>query len=500
MKINGEFNNRKTQAIVDKYNWEQDEIARISSDKIIENEDGTVSHLSNCVVTIKPVQEKTPFQLFGSLRKSIVANKISVYEAKVTRNMIGGVKKGRLIAEALISDEALSRALIEQGCGVLPCTISQLDGNVLDLSEVLPVGNSVERNSKFTAKNTQKSIDLIAEALEKLMEETNKARPSKKATQDAIRSLSAHIYNLSANSEYNIETLIENLKSDSNSFRFEMESTIEKLNFYRNVEEIKMLDYTENYQYDESYLYWYAKGRFNSMERMTLGEVLTFLYKQTNNPKVQKMIDKNSETSSRETGDITDGSIEFSTVYGDTSFADEENLSGRSLEMRIGLATAEESYKIRYSKYRELFRISFSSSDLVRLMRGTGDQFVNATITRFAKCSVPFVKLQKFVQEEINLNHKNAPAKQDVEKLFKELKNLFEDTKMKKADKDKARDIITQLSKKVQQQANEQFTQGQEDQERVATLFEERLKKDIEAAMSSLPAPVAKKALLMLNK
>ncbi len=500
MKINGEFKNRTTQSIIDKHNWSVDERAKINSKEIKVHEDNRVSHLSNCLVTISPVQEKEPFQLFGSLRKSIVANKISIYEALTNPHVIGDVKKGRLIAEALVSDEVLSRALIEQGSGTLPCTISQLDGTINDITEVLPLGNSVDRNTKNAKESGEKTIKMIADSLQILSQELSKARPAKKVTESAIRTIQSAIYNLSANSEYQIETLIDNLKSDINSFRFEMENTIQKLNFYKNVQNINLLDYENAYNYDESFLAWYAKGGFNSMEQMTLVQVLEALYKKENNPQLKKLIDNKSQRSTRETGDITDGSIEFNTVYGDTSLSDEENLSGRSLEMRLGMATAEEDYKVRFSKYRELFRVSFSISDLVRLMRGTGDQFVCGRINRFANQSVPYVKLQKFINDEININHKDTKENNQAYALFSEIKNIFESASIKKADKEKALDLIQRLSDTVHKQHHKQMEKVQNDQHSVSSIFENRLKIELEETLKNLPAPVAKKALLLLKK
>lgn len=500
MKINGEFKNNKTQSIIDKHNWSVAEREKISSKEVKEHDDNRVSHLSNCLVTVSPIQEKEPFQLFGSLRKSIVANKISIYEALTNPSVIGDVKKGRLIAEAFVSDEVLSRALIEQGSSTLPCTISQLDGTINDITDILPLGNSVDRSTKNANQSGEKTLDMIGKSLNVLSEELSKSRPAKKATEAAIRTIQSAIYNLSANSEYQIETLIENLKSDVNSFRFEMENTIQKLNFYKNVESINLLDYGNTCNYDESFLSWYAKGGFNSMEQMTLVQVLKALHEKENNPKLQKLIENKSHRSTRETGDITDGSIEFNTVYGDTSLSDEENLSGRSLEMRIGMATAEEDYKVRFNKYRELFRVSFSITDLVRLMRGTGEQFVSARITRFANQSVPYVKLQKFVKDEVNINHKDTKENNQTYSIFADLKEIFESGSIKKADKEKGIMLINQLNDAVVKQHQKQMDKVKVDQTSVSNIFEDKLRTELEETLKTLPAPVAKKALLLLKK
>lgn len=497
MKIKGEFD-RKTQSIVDKNNWQFDQIAQIESSDIIKHDDGTVSHLSNCLVSISPVQEKTPFYLFGSVNKSIIANKISIHEAVVNPSVVGDVKKGKLIAEALISDEVLSLALIQQGSETFPCTLSNLGGNVIDINDVIPLDNSVKRSENDTTKTLAKHLGYFEEKMDILKEELTKQKPSKKVTESAIRSMDSHLYNIFNNRDFSSKNLISNLKNDVNSFYFEMDSTISKLDFYRNVESIKLLDYDSPYNHDESYLYWLAKGGFNSLEKMTLNNIFKNIHEKTGNEEALKSI--TGEESKRATGDLMDGCIEFNTIFGDTQLTDEFNASGQSLEMRIGMATVSESYRVRFEKYRELFRISFSISDLVRLVRGTGEQVINARIVRYANCQVPFVKLQKFLQEDLAIDHEQKTDMSSNSAMINELSVLFGSKSMKKADKEKAIQIMEALRENVIKQSQKEIEKTGIEQSQIANFFEDKLKKELEVRLKGLPPTVAKKALLLLKR
>lgn len=487
-KINASQLPRAEQQIVDKNNWAIEQKQRLKSKEIIENGD-YISHLSNCVVSVVPVKSDEAVYLYGSKQKLLTFNKVTISEALVHKENKNDIKKGRSLVEFYVTDENLSLAMINQGGNTCPITFSQLEGESLDLSDIEPVTNSVDLNEMNLEKGIQKQSDYIKEALDGLLSELDKAKPSKKVVNALFVTLSSAANNINENAIYDIHLLSENLTKDINSVNFELQSTIDRLVHYSNSTMVDLLeDMSKDYS-TESYLKWFMMGGFQGLEKSLYISILSRLNEKNPNPKVTEYIQsyKNERNQpKRPIGEVYQGALSFNNVMGRTMLAHDENAQERVLELRLQKSYVQKDNRIRYNTTKELLRIAFSPNDLLMLLRGREDSFIMGTMTRYAGEGIELVKLQEYVTETIKLKSSMKGLNNQLQALVEKLHEMF-NKPMKKAEKEQAKTLIAEIEKELEKSSSIIFDQALGNQDKLQKIFEDRLREKIKSSLKGLP-------------
>ena len=99
-KINVDKDSNEVSPVVEINNWAFDEVKKINS-LDVNDKDGYLSHLSNCIITINPVQFEKPTTLYSAVQKTLTANKILVREALVNKHDRKDIKAGKVLCEVL---------------------------------------------------------------------------------------------------------------------------------------------------------------------------------------------------------------------------------------------------------------------------------------------------------------------------------------------------------------------------------------------------------------
>lgn len=487
-KINTNNLPRHEQKVVDLNNWAFDCVKKIKSDEVKENGD-YLSHLSNCVVSIVPVKNDEAIYLFGEKQKSLTFNKVTIAEALVHKTNPSDIKKGKTLVEYFVSDEALSLAMIHQGGDCQTITFSQLENEMLDLSDIEPITNSVDLGEDNLNSGLKKQQGYMQEALEKLQDELEKARPSQKNLKAIFVTLNSAANNIQGNAKYTTETLAENLTKDINSVDFKIQKTLERLTHYIDAEKVNLLeDHSDSYA-EQSYLKWLIGGGMDSMEKQTFQSIIKRIQEVKPSPLLEKAISDYSaslKTKSRPLREATDGALSFSTVMGQTRLAHDENIQDKSIEMRLSTCAVSVDYRVRYNINKEILRIAFSPNDLLMLLRSHKDSFILGTMTRFCNQGVPLVYLQESTMESIDLDVQMKGLNDKLKAMCKELQKLT-DKSMKKADKVLAKELVENIEAEIFKTSKRIQEKGLDTQLQVKGVFEEKLRGKIEKHIKGLP-------------
>lgn len=498
-KIKGNFN-KAQQALIDKHNWIIDSERAISSSKVQERGD-YVTHLSNCLVSITPVKHEEPIQLFGLKHKVLTSNKISVYETLVHKENKADIKKGNLLLEVIISDEELAQALMDDGSRPRVATISHVEGQPIDISNVLPMQNSVSQMQDKLENNVRQSAIYFEESLDKLKDELQKTRPSKKALESIIVGLSSHSHNIKDSATYNISVLAEHLTKDINTIDFELMTTAQKLMFYKNSENLNLLDY-KGIEKNDPFPISFIKGHFDERERRDYVSLLTHVNQQLKNDDIEKTIKKYkpSEGMKPEKGEITDATITFKQTYGQVELAHINNIAEKAFYMTISNAKIYNRSRYSIGEGKEFIRIYFDTNDLIRLMRGSEHSSVQGTILRYAGQSVPTVKLQDYVEDKINLKDDFKGNNLALLAVTKQIVDILKAGSFKKSTKDELLALIQTAEKVNDKTAKDIIKQGFETQSKVVDLFQNEMEQRISKTLQGLPNHVVKESLKLLKK
>lgn len=500
IKINATGLARHEQRIVDTNNWAFDQTKKISSLDVQEN-DGYLSHLSNCVVSVVPVQSDEAVFLFGQKNRTLTFNRVNISEALVNKNDSSDIKKGRTLVEYYVTDQDLSLALINQGGNASTITMSNIEGFELDLEDIRPIINSVNLGDDDLKGGIQKQGQLIKTTLAGINAELDKAKPSKKNVKPLTRTLKSAIYNLVSNAEYSTKTLSENLTVDVNNLDFEIKTTINRLSHYQSSLTVNLLENKEADYIPDSYLKWVIEGRFNELDKQSFYSLLERLNEKRPNEKLQSMIKDykdNNKFKRRELRDATDCVLSFNTVMGRGQLAHESNSSDKTVEMRLSTASVAIDHKVRIHSNNEFLRIAFSPNDLLMLIRSDKDSFILGTMTRYANESVELVKLQTYIEEKINAEANFSGINNNLYGLAEAIEVILE-APMKKAEKLKAREIIVAITEELTNVMKETEDVGSKVQEEIIDIFKNKLQQKVSVSMKSLPDSYSKKIVKMLG-
>lgn len=498
MKIKGNFNDYQ-QTLIDKHNWIIDSKKSIETSKVKDLGD-YVSHLSNCLVSITPIKNKEPIQLFGLKHKVLTCNKISIYETLIHKQNKSDIKKGNLLLEVIVSDEELAHALMGDSQPRV-ATITQIENHKLDISNVQSMENSVSLLQKQLVNDVNKAARFFEEALFNLKNELEKGRPSKKALESIIVGLQSHSHNMKANASYSVSELAENLVKDVNSINFELLTTAQKLMFYENSETIDLLGNLEKTQL-ENFPISYIKGHFNGKERTDYVELMKVVNKTLKSDYIDNIIQNYKPTDSlkAERGELTDASISFKESWGQIKLAHTNNISDKAFFMTISNAKIYNRARNSIGEGKEFLRIYFDTNDLIRLVRGSENSFVQGTIYRYAGQSVPTVKLQEYVEDKINLKQDFSANNLNLLAVTKQIVDILKEGSFKKATKEQLFDLIKTAEKINKKTAEDIIEQGFDSQEKVVDVFQNKLEEQISTTLKGIPNHIIKDTLKIVKK
>ena len=396
---------------VAKNNFYFDQVSALKTDKVFD--DGKyLSHLSNCILSIEPIQLDDPIYLFGSKSKVLTTNKVSIFKSNIDKSLICSVNnsvKGDLLAEFFISDEELSLALINHNSESFHTTITNLYGKNINTNSVLKTISSLEKRESELYSYSDDYRDQIRNSIAIVKTELLKKQVSKKKVKDACVRLNSCIDNIFSLGNYSLSVLESDLVKDINSFFFEFESTISKLMTYKN-NSILSLDNSSVDDDDDNYLVSYLNGLFNTKEKHVLSNVcksiIPFIEKDKING-VENFITKLLNTKQREIAPLSNGTISMHTFLSNS-----RESSCKKIEMRLGVASINNSCDY-LSTAKEFMRISFSINDLLLLLRSSKDSIVFGTIEQFAGQTIPFVKIKNTELDAFN-EQKVSSSKNDM--------------------------------------------------------------------------------------
>ena len=497
-KINVDKDLNDISPVVEKNNWVFDEVKKINSLEVTEK-DGYLSHLSNCIITINPVQFEEPTTLYSAVQKTLTTNKILVREALVNKNDRKDIKAGKVLCEVLISDEELSRAFIEQGGDCVPISTITLNNKHYPILEQ-DNNNSLERAKALAEEDVDKHSNYLLEALDNFEKELKKSKPSKKKVKTIATSMKAHSQNLKADIKDSIDVLVEDLNKDINSVKHEVMSTIQKLSFYKDAPVLTLGYKEENNETD--YLNWYVNGGFTKEEKQERYTIFKSISERSNNSKLRDYVQtlKNGLESRNRNLKLENGALAINTLRSREVLSDGKNTSNRVIEMRLGLSQSFESHKVEHRLQREYMRIHFSSHDLMLLLRASKDEdFIFGTIKQFTGQTVPFIKLQNFVHEEKDIAAKFKGQTDKLEKLVLLLADKLENGTFKKADKENILSLMSTIENVLEETARSLLDSAAKSREEVADVFEDKLKTALQSKLESLPKDLSQKALTILR-
>lgn len=494
-KINGSFNGNN-KLVIDKNNWVYDHVKEITSKNI--KDDGVyLSHLSNCIINVVPLKLEEPTFLYGSKQKTIITNKITIKESLVNKNDPSDIKEGDVLAEFLISDESLSNALFYQGGNASPMTTISLENKKFPLN-IEAEENSVVRSEKENTERTNAHSLYIQEAIEKFRDGVKKGKPTKKLIKEVTMTLRSHSSNIKLDAEDNIECLVSNLKGDINSLKYEMFSTVQKLKLYDRAEMLQ-LENNSNDTDDNNYLSWYVNGGFNKFEKQVLAEVLREINKKEQNLKIKDYVDKleSDVHNSKRKFKTQNASLSIQQISGNTLLSNGVNASNKTVEFRIGLAQKiNTGSKTLYTGGREFLRIAFSPEDLILLVRATNkEQFVFGTILHYAGQTVPFVKLQTFIEDKSNINYAFEADNKNLKTLVNKFIQKIEKESFKKEDKIEMEEILKAIEKALGESTEAIEDSALQARNNISKLLEEEVKESLKHQIKGLPEDISQKAL-----
>lgn len=507
-KINKKYGDER-DTIVNKNNMIFDQIKKIKS-KDITDDGKHLMHLSNCAISVEPYQTEEPIYLFGSKQKSIMINKVSVYEALISKDQCKNISKGKPLLEFLISDEMLSTSLIDHNSKTYPISFINIDGNELNVKDIQKDKTSIESVQLELEEHFLCIKEDIESLIISLKEELKKNKVSKKKTNDILSSIQNCIFRLMNDSSYSMHELTDALGKDVNSVLFEINSTIDKLMHYKEPD-VLLLGDSQSINKD-SFLYAYTKGFFNEKEKSIFRDILKDLETHVSGElalKLKEMIssnDPNIKPLKRKADIINHGTISFMKVANTRELANSKNVSGFALEMRIGVAAqrSKNCFSNELTMLKEIMRISFSLNDLMLLVRAKKDSFVLGTISRYAGQSIPLVKIQESILEKENIFSEKVINTIDdptieLKKSVTSLNSVLDTDKILKANKNDALSIIHKIEDNLDSIFDDLIGYTFNEQEKINKVFKTDLKDKIENNLKGLPLNVIDKSLIVLK-
>lgn len=496
IRINGTSKNRKEQSIIDSNNFVFDESKKINSKEVI-SENGHLKHLSNCLITLTPIISEEPFQLFGSKTKSLVANKLVITEALYNEKDHNDIKAGNTILEMLISDETLSKSILQSNSEDTNVTYSNIGGVNVDISDIEKLTNSIDDSEEDLEKDLFKLKGFFIEAKATLYLELDKARPSKKAIESVLISLSSSVGNLKENAEHSVSSLSNNLSKDINSVKMEIFSTIEKLNFYNKAESLK-LEYIDDFS--ESLLYWIANGGFKGLDLTTYIQVL----KQIKNPNENlrdQIDDLETKRDKQKKGEfnIAHGSFAIMQIRGDIPLCNEVGNRGEIIELRFSNGYVRQGYKTRVMSDNEFLRVSISLNDILYLLRGTKNtDFVLGTIGRYARQSVPLVRIKELEEVKVIQDNNFKTSDSHIKVQLNKVKTMLTGS-LKKSERLAAKEELEILEAMFHKLKEELSVKGIKAQHELTEQFKTKLETSLKNEFATLPNNLLQKSLTILK-
>ena len=454
MKIKTEHLSGENHSTATFFNFIKDIRKNLVNSMTVET-DSTISHLSNCLIKIEPMQLSKPTKLFGGKVKSIVLNKLSVYQAVVNKEDSEQYTAGNLLFETLLSDESLSYAVFESNSKISPCTYTKVLNDTLKPSEEgEKIKNSLERIESNVVRN-DKEFQIRIESLLSLVENAvTKASVPKKDVESILRELNTITNNSVGNLSYSVERLIEELDKDISSIKVELSSTVEKLSRYYSDSNVLRLEApSDNDEFN--ILRWILNGEFKTKERVILAKMMESIISSGNlddeKLKVAKSLHQDFSNPHRiehyEKAYEANGCLEISKISGEPNLFGTHSSRGRFIEMRFGSARMTSERGSNYlSKIHNICTLALTYEDLLVLLRGNANAtLVPCTMTRFAGVGVPFKTISVSKEEKFidNATKDYKQASSELIKIHNQIKDLLSNPIKKKADKENLEYLIS---------------------------------------------------------
>jgi len=498
-RINEKGNSIEDQKIINIHNNIEEQRRLLQSSEVTDN-NGKLSHISNCLITLTPITSDVPFQMFGSKTQSLSANKLLVREALYDQNDTKKITAGKVILEALISDEMLSAAMIGSDSDSVPITFINIGGQEIKNNEIEKNQSSLETAEDVMHKNFMDYTDAFKETTEELKLQLSKTRPSKPQMSRAMLSLQHTINHVTNEHSYNMEELEQALTRDTNSVKGELYSTIEKINFYKKSEQLRLTN-EKNTELSSNILFWTANRSFAQFDKEryinilknskdTPTDFIKLIANLTIEPKRGKFL-------------VSNGSLSINTTYGGGELCQENNISGKNTEFRFSNGYKKEGLNNTYTCENEFLRLSISCNDILFLLRGTvSSDFIIGTITRHSRLFIPLVKINHRTENNKSKTFEKSPDHNGkVNHLFKQIEfMLSSDTITKKQDREKAIIKLNTLEHEFLQFIEKSKDFSLAEQKLLAEDFNQELANSLQKTFSTLPQHIIDKTIKLINK
>jgi hypothetical protein len=475
--------------------------------------DSTISHLSNCLIKVEPMQLNDPTRLFGGKIKSLVINKISVHQAIVSKTNPDEYVAGNVLFEALMSDESLSFAIFETNSKIAPCTFTNaLGDSLMSANDGEKQKNSLERINESSNRGDDYFKECIENLLQLVESSTSKASVSKKVAEQINRDVDTLTHNSITNLSYNIERLVEELNKDMSSINVELSSTVNKISKYYS--DSKLLELEAPSKSEEfNIIRWILNGEFKTNERVILAKLINTIRRTNTNldkATVKKLDDWYTDFTNEgrienyESSYEANGCVEISKISGEPQLFGAYSSKGNYVEMRFASAQMRSRRgNNSLGKINTICHLALTYEDLLVLLRGNANaNFIPCTMMRFAGVGVPF-KTISVSKEDVFIDNAHNDYKQasselvNIQLKIKEL--LINPPLTKKADKEELNRLITLYVTEFKANTLKLKEFHTKDCEDVVEHYKEKLQTSIAEISNCLPDK-SKHLLLELTK
>lgn len=467
--------------------------------------DKYIAHPSHCLISIEPFSLPKPSYLFCGKIKSAVANKITLSQALVLKSDNSKYIKGQSLFEVLISDEALTNALINSGGLPSPCTISSVMGKDQDYLNLEERYTSKERVLDSVDEDIKNIDNVLLELLEKIELSNKKGSFSKKTIEEIRVNLNTLVNNLPANINYAITVLESEIKKDLSSVENEMSSTINKLIALSGKKEL-LLENEFNTCDSDNYFQWFLDGGFSDRESSLLDGLYRSLIKDDTKESLKNQINAglrmfNHSDNRRKKGEPSEASIEINQIYGGKKVYDQLSDAAQLLSIRFNQAKMEVNKKENCSNIKVFSQITISQDGFMELIRGSqSEKLIPCNLERIADYDISFKQVFKpkmsFLLEDNN--RINKMSMKAVDKVASELFALLQ-PKVKKDDKILIDKKLEEFEKAFSIAKKDILSAGVKNIDDVENNFKEIFREKIDNSTKGLSNDMKLKLLNLLN-
>ena len=444
------------------------------------------THPSMMLAKIEPIALKKPTQLFGSRINSPIINKFTLRAALISKEDRTKYIPGNLVMEAYISEDALSKSLVNTNAESFPATMIKALGENVSETDFQPIPVEEKNKNRFN-ESISNTYGYVKENIEKIKEVLNEKgkKLSKKEAQQILKTLNIQIGNFYSNTNYHIEESVTDYQKDISSVLTEADNMIKRLSFYSGMsKEQDLIEDKTKQNNPNNPLRVVANGIYTNEERKEIYEKVkpfnleevkgnrdSFKYfnnfvESYKNPHILKTKYHEANLSFRFSKITSNVLLPFSTVKDNSN-------NYMKIEFSSGYIEDQNEDSRIYSG-ANLCRMLFSTSDFLMLIRGNKEtDYVPCSMSSF--CSNAINEDNSFIsKEEIETEKDKVYAPETTKNKLAKVNSLVsEGIKTEKA-KQEIQEAINSLEEEIEQEINTFESAFDSASEKVKSMANER--------------------------